>query len=64
MKEYKEEIEAVVGVLLVGAYLLGYIPMEVLVPVLGLLSASATASIKSTIKKANKVANNLSTDEK
>jgi len=59
IKEYAEEIQAVVGVLLVGGFLAGLIPLEVLVPIMSLLGSTATATIKSKLKKAGKIAEKL-----
>lgn len=59
IKEYAEEIQALVGVGLVGAYMLNYIELNVVVMLLGLLSASATTTLKRALKKAGKVGDRL-----
>lgn len=59
IKEYKEEIEAVILVLLVGGNLIGYVPVEVIVPIAGLISAEATNSLKKKLKKAGEIGNKL-----
>lgn len=57
--KYREEIEAVILVLLVGANVLGYVPVEVLVPIAALVSADATRTLKKKTKDVKDVVDKM-----
>jgi hypothetical protein len=59
INEYSEDLQAVAGVLLVGLYLMNWIPIEAVVSLAPIIGATATATIKSKLKKAGKLGDNL-----